>query len=160
MLTAYKWLKSTDHYEKGIILNDDDIEKFNKSIDCYVMGSRTYEHALQLGWPYGDVPVFVLTSRALVAEKQSVEFYNGVLGDFFNNDLKPVHQNIWVIGGSMVTKECLRARVATEIIVSIMPVILGEGKLFFDFIGLEQQLHLQDVTTYKDGMVELRYELV
>lgn len=44
------------------------VEAFLKTIDCYVMGSRTYETALRfeaqgLGWPYGDKPTFVLTSR-------------------------------------------------------------------------------------------------
>ena len=33
------------------------------STDCFVLGSRTYEHALQLGWPYGDTPTVVITNR-------------------------------------------------------------------------------------------------
>ena len=46
------------------------VETFPKSIDCYVMGSRTYETALRFeakgfGWSYGDKPTFVLTSREL-----------------------------------------------------------------------------------------------
>ena len=46
------------------------VEAFLKTIDCYVMGSRTYETALGfeaqgLGWPYGDKPTFVLTGREL-----------------------------------------------------------------------------------------------
>jgi hypothetical protein len=40
-----------------------------------------------------------------------------------------------------------------------MPVILGDGTLFFDQIGQEQALHLKDVTAYKSGMVELCYEI-
>lgn len=46
------WLRSTGNYEKGITLSKEDIEKFIKTIDCYVMGYRTYEHALELEWPY------------------------------------------------------------------------------------------------------------
>ena len=46
---------------------------------------------------------------------------------------------------------------ADNIVLSIMPILLGEGTLFFDFIGKEQALHLKDVTAYKDGMVELSY---
>lgn len=42
---------------------------------------------------------------------------------------------------------------------SIMPIILGDGVLFFDYISHEQQLHLKDVPAYKDGMVELTYEI-
>ena len=36
-----------------------------KAIDCYVLGSRTYEHALELGWPYGETPTVVVTSREM-----------------------------------------------------------------------------------------------
>jgi dihydrofolate reductase len=50
-------------------------------------------------------------------------------------------------------------KLAGELILSIMPVILGEGTLFFDYIGLEQELHLKNVTAYKDGMVELGYKM-
>ncbi|MEO5582152.1 MAG: hypothetical protein ABIR66_05645 [Saprospiraceae bacterium] len=48
---------------------------------------------------------------------------------------------------------------ADEIRLSIMPVILGEGTLFFDQFEKEQRLHLKDVTAYKSGMVELWYEI-
>ena len=41
-----------------------------------------------------------------------------------------------------------------------MPIILGGGTLFFDYIGKEQLLHLKDVKAYKDGMVELSYEII
>ena len=50
---------------------------FVKGIDCYVLGSRTYEHALELGWPYGDTPTVVVTGRELPSVKESVEFYSG-----------------------------------------------------------------------------------
>ena len=40
-------------------------------IDCFVLGSRTYEHALQLGWPYGDTPTVVITNqRAAVHQEE------------------------------------------------------------------------------------------
>ena len=42
------------------------------------MGSRTYEHALELGWPYGDTPVVVVTGRELTSAKKSV-VYSGDL---------------------------------------------------------------------------------
>jgi hypothetical protein len=40
-----------------------------------------------------------------------------------------------------------------------MPIILGDGTLFFDHVGKEQTLHLKEVTPYKTGMVELWYEI-
>ena len=46
------WMASDDHYEAGIMLTDEAIAAFLKKIDCYVMGSITYEQALKLGWLY------------------------------------------------------------------------------------------------------------
>ncbi len=155
---SVSWMRSTDHYEKGTTLTDEKIEEFLKSIDCYVMGSRTYERALELGWPYGEVPVIVLTHRDLPT-KETVEFYSGDLEKLINDQLKPKYNSIWMVGGAMLTKDFMRLKLADDIIISIMPVVLGDGTLFFDYIGQEQGLHLKDVTAYKDGMVELWYEI-
>lgn len=156
---SVSWLTSTDYYEKGITLSKEDVEHFVKSIDCYVMGARTYEHALELGWPYGNTPVKVLTHRGLTSDKESVEFYSGDLTKLINEQLNPNYQNVWMVGGAMLTKEFIRLNLVDELIVSIMPVILGDGLLFFDYVGKEQRLHLKDVTAYKDGMVELCYKI-
>jgi dihydrofolate reductase len=153
------WMKSTDHYEKGITLSDKEIEEYLDKIDCYVMGSRTYEHALELGWPYGELPVFVFTKRKLKSERDNVKFYSGELDKLVEDRLKPNYQNIWMVGGAKLARSFIRLHLVDDIIISILPIILGDGLLFFDYIGREQQLHLKDVTTYKDGMVELWYEI-
>ncbi len=153
------WMRSNDNYEKGITLTDEYIEEFLESIDCYIMGSKTYEHALELGWPYGNKPVFVLTSKKLETSKENVEFCSGELKEIVNNRLKPNYQNIWMVGGSKLTKEFMRMGLADEIVLTIMPIILGDGLLFFDYIGKQYELHLKDVMAFKDGMVELSYEI-
>lgn len=156
---SVSWMEPSDRYEKGVALTDEDIAIFLKSIDCYVMGSRTYEQALSLGWPYGSVPVFVTTNQDRTTEREKVKFVSGDITKIVNDQLKPNFKNIWLVGGSMLTKEFIRLKLADEVIVSIMPVLLGDGKLFFDYIGKEEKLHLKDVKAYKDGMVELWYEI-
>jgi len=59
----------------------------------------------------------------------------------------------------MLAKDFIRLKLADEIRLSVMPVILGDGTLFFDHIGQEQLLHLKNITAYKNGMVELWYEI-
>ena len=64
------WLETSDEFVGGDTMDPGFVEAFLKTIDCYVMGSRTYETALRfeaqgLGWSYGDKPTFVLTSREL-----------------------------------------------------------------------------------------------
>ena len=68
------WLETSDTFEGGETLDPEFVQEFLKTIDCYVMGSRTYETALDFeakgfGWSYGDKPTFVLTHREL-AENQ------------------------------------------------------------------------------------------
>ena len=56
--------------------------------------------------------------------------------------------------------ECLRLGLADEIHYSIVPIVIGEGVPFFDGLGRDVALRLADVTAYKSGMVELRYEVM
>lgn len=159
---SISWFDTSHNYDKGVAGQDP--EEFLKTIDCYVMGSRTYEHALELsksyGWAYGDKPTIVMTNRSLTTNKPNIEFYSGDLNKLVNERLKPNYKNVWVAGGAILTKELIRLKLADEIRVSILPIILGDGLLFFDQIGQEQALHLKDTTAYKNGMVELCYEIV
>jgi dihydrofolate reductase len=158
---SVSWFETSSYYEKGV--GGENVEEFLKTIDCYVMGARTYEHALELsksyGWPYGDVPTIVVTHRNLPIDRPNIEIYSGNLNSLVNKRLKPNYKNVWLAGGAMLAKDFIQLKLADEIRLSILPVILGEGTLFFDHIGQEQALHLKDVTAYKTGMVELWYEI-
>jgi dihydrofolate reductase len=158
---SVSWLETSDYYEKGV--TEQNTGEFLKTIDCYVMGARTYEHALELsksyGWAYGDVPTIVITHRNLPIDRQNIEIYTGDLNKLVNERLKPNYKNGWLVGGPMLVKDFIRLKLADEIRLSVLPIILGDGTLFFDHIGHEQVLHLKDVTAYKTGMVELWYEI-
>ena len=160
---SVSWFETSDYYEKGVEITEQDTQEFLKAIDCYVMGSRTYEHALELSksyvWAYGNVPTIVVTHRNLPVERLNIEIYSGDLNKLVNERLKPHYRNVWLVGGAILAKDFIRLKLADEIRLSILPVILGDGLLFFDNIGQEQALHLKDVTAYKSGMVELCYEL-
>lgn len=159
---SVSWFETKDYYEKGIAAEN--TAEFLQSMHCYVMGSRTYEHALELsktyGWPYGDTPTIVVTHRTLSVVRPNVEFYSGDLHKLVHERLKPKYQNAWLVGGALLAKDFIRFKLADDIRLSVLPVILGGGKLFFSDLGLEQPLHLKNVTAYKSGMVELWYEIV
>jgi len=160
---SVSWFETPDHYEKGVTVTEQDAAEFLKTIDCYVMGSRTYEHALELskayGWPYGDVPTIVLSHRNLPVIRPNVEIYGGDLDRLVNERLKPHYRNVWVAGGALLANDFIRLKLADEIRLSVLPIILGDGVPFFDQVGQEQALHLHNVTAYKNGMVELHYEI-
>lgn len=158
---SISWFETTDYYEKGV--SGQDPEAFLKTIDCYIMGARTYEHARELsksyGWAYGDTPTIVVTHRNLPAERKNIEFYSGELDKLVDERLKPNYKNVWLVGGAMLVKEFIRLKLAGEIRISVLPIILGEGMPFFEKTGQEQALHLKDVIAYKNGMLELCYEI-
>lgn len=158
---SVSWFETSHHYEKGIVGQDP--EEFLKTIDCYVMGSRTYEHAVALsksyGWAYGDKPTIVVSTRNLEADRQNIEFFSGDLNKLVEERLKPKYQNVWIVGGAILARNFIRLRLVNEIRVSILPIILGEGLPYFDHIEREQVLNLKDCLAYKNGMVELCYEV-
>ena len=160
---SISWFETADNYEKGVSVSQQDAAEFLKTIDCYIMGSRTYELAVELsksyGWAYGDIPTIVLTHRNLPVDRQNVEIYSGDLNKLVNERLKPNYKNVWLVGGAALTKDFIRLNLADEIRQTILPIILGDGTPFFDQIGKEQALHLKNVTAYKNGMVELCYEI-
>lgn len=158
------WLETSDEFADGETMDPGFVEAFLKTIDCYVMGSRTYETALNfeakgLGWSYGDKPTFVLTSRDLPKTRDTVEFYSGDLAQFVNKRLRRTFQTIWFVGGGVVSGECLRLGLADEVRYSIVPTLIGDGIPFFDKLYRDVALHLADVKAYKNGIVELCYEV-
>jgi dihydrofolate reductase len=158
------WLETSDEFEDGETLNPEYVEEFLTTIDCYVMGSRTYETALDFeakgfGWSYGDKPIFVLTSRELPKSRDTVEFSSGDLRALVNERLRPIFRGIWVVGGGAVAGECLRLGLADEVRYSIVPILIGDGISFFEGLDKDVALHLLEVKAYKSGVVALRHEV-
>ena len=158
---SVSWFETKDYYDKGA--DEPDAAAFLKTIDCYIMGSRTYELALELsktyGWAYGDTPTIVLSHRDLPVNRKNISLHSGDLIKFVEEKLKPAYKNVWLVGGAQLSKDFIHLNLADEIRFSMLPIILGDGTLFFDHIGMELSLHLKDVTAYKSGMVELCYEI-
>jgi dihydrofolate reductase len=97
---SVSWLDANGSvYEAGVSISAEEAATFVRAIDCYVLGSRTYEHALELGWPYGDTPTVVVTGRKLPSTRKSVEFYSGDLKTLLDEKLAPRYRNIWLVGG-------------------------------------------------------------
>jgi len=158
------WLETSDEFADGATMEPEVVAAFLETVDCYVMGSRTYETALHfekqgLGWSYGDKPTFVLTTRKLPRTRDSVAFYSGDLAQLVNGRLRPAFRSIWVVGGGVVSAECLRLGLADEVSFSILPILIGDGIAFFEKLDSDVALHLAEVKAYKSGMVELRYEV-
>lgn len=158
------WLETADEFPGGEAPDAASVAAFLAAIDCYVMGSRTYETALGFeargaGWAYGDTPVFVLTRRDLPRTRDSVELLRGDLRAIVEERLRPAFRSIWFVGGGELCGECLRLGLADEIRYAVLPVLIGDGLPFFGRLDADVPLHLAEAKAYRSGMVELRYEV-
>jgi len=158
------WMETSDEFADGDTMSPDFVESFLKTIDCYVMGSRTYETALNFeakgfGWAYGDKPIFVLTSRTLPRTRTTVEFCSGDLSQFVNERLRPRFRSIWFVGGGAVSGQCLRLGLADQVRYSILPILVGDGISFFEKLEKDVALHLAEVKANKNGVVGLCYQV-
>lgn len=158
------WMETSDEFAGGEVLEPATVEQFLQTIDCYVLGARTYETAVAfaaqgLGWAYGDTSTFVLTHRELPRARPSVEFVAGDLQELAERRLRPRFRSIWFVGGPTVCAECLRLGLADELRVSVLPVVLGTGLSLLHGLERTVALHLVEVKAYRNGIVALRHEV-
>ena len=121
------------------------------------MGSRTYEHALELGWPYGDTPVIVVTGKNRTSTRESVEFCSGNLMTLVDEKLASRFRNIGLVGGATLCQRFLELGLVDDIRLMIAPVLLGEGLRLFDGLPRVERWSLKNAVAYKNGFVEVSY---
>ncbi len=157
---SIEWFNTISPYEQGIDFPD--MGDFFKSIDCYVMGARTYELAMELsekyGWPYGEVPTIVISHNQYEESRSHIRFYSGDISTLVDVQLKNQYKNIWLVGGPEVSNQFITRGLADELRLTILPILLGEGLSFFN-LDKEYLLNLKEVHAYKTGLVELCYQI-
>ncbi len=147
------WLSMVNNQETDYGYAD-----FYARIDAIAMGSRTYEQVLDFDeWPYADKRVFVFTHRSLEAITESVTFTAQSPDEFVKElDFAGVH-TLWLAGGGDLIASFLEHRLIDEYILSIIPVVLGDGIPLFKGPLPEHRLELLESTDYKAGLVQLHY---
>jgi dihydrofolate reductase len=133
--------------------------EFLNGVDIIVMGSKTYEQVLSFSkWPYEGFKVYVLTRRKLDCV-DGAEIYSGDLDLFVQKIKQESRKNIWLVGGATVAQNFLRQRYIDEIVLSIIPIILGDGISLFKNEAGEIHLALLRSKSYSNGVVQLHYAL-
>lgn len=135
--------------------------KFYASIGTVIMGRKTYEQVLGFGdWPYAEKKTYIFTrqSEPLHREK-NVEFISGDVGEFTRRLKENTDENIWLVGGSQLIRAFLEKDLVEDMIVFIVPIILGSGIPLFDRIGKEIRLKMINIERYESGLVGIEYNL-
>jgi len=136
--------------------------EFIGSVDAIVIGRKTFEKVLTLGpWPYGDKRVVVLSSRAVnlsAAGGGVVEQMAGPPADIVSQLAASGAHHIYVDGGITI-QEFLRAGLIQRLIITRVPVLIGDGIPLFG--TLPRDLRLRHVATqhYPSGLVKSEYHV-
>jgi dihydrofolate reductase len=132
--------------------------RFFDSIDTLVIGRKTYETALGFGdWPYAGKRCVVLTSAPRVA-KHGERFYAGDVSALVAELTEEGAERIYVDGGAVI-QQFLAAGLVTEMTLSIIPILLGEGIPLFGKTGRDVRLELAAARAFDSGLAQLEYRL-
>ncbi len=131
---------------------------FYRSVNALVMGRRTYEQALGFGeWPYPGKPSYVFTTGNLTSQRNDVIFTSAKPDTVIREMEAQGFKRVWLVGGAELTAAFLKLRLVEEYIISIVPIILGEGIPMFLPPSPEEALKLIESQQYPTGLVQLRY---
>jgi dihydrofolate reductase len=146
-------------------------EGFYEGVGALVSGSVTYEFVLdhldRAGaggeWPYKGKPCWVLSSRDLSipdSEGVDVRIANARVPELYDEMIAAAgDRNLWVIGGGNVASQFADEGLLDEVLVTVVPVVLGEGKPLFDRHLPGGPMQLTGMRAFDTGMVELRYQI-
>ncbi|MCU0373800.1 MAG: dihydrofolate reductase family protein [Chitinophagaceae bacterium] len=131
---------------------------FMKNVSCLVMGRNTYDWLTQhAGWPYADKEVWVVSSRN-VPQTEGARWYNGAAENLVQQLKSTQKGNIYCDGGKLI-QSLLQAGQIDSLIISVIPVLLGQGIPLFGFLTSPQPLQLIEVKSFSSGLVQLHYTI-
>jgi dihydrofolate reductase len=141
-------------------------EKFYDSIDTILVGRKTYEQSLRFDeYPYKGKKVYVFTRKAKVEKEKKtsdVEYIDGDIPEFVKRLTQQLGRgkDIWLLGGGEIVSIFLNADLVDELILSIHPIILGNGIPLFNTIRKRVNLRLIESIPFASGLVQLHYNII
>ncbi|ASV39444.1 deaminase [Pseudomonas sp. NS1(2017)] len=138
-------------------------ESFIATVDALVMGRKTLEKVLSFPeWPYEGTPVIVLSHQPLQIPaylEGKVELMAGDVTSLVATLAERGMKHLYIDGGQTI-QAFLEAGLIDELIITRIPVLLGQGIPLFSQIGRE--LELRHIGTHEsdNGFVQSRYQVM
>lgn len=129
------------------------------SIDTILMGNATYQKILgfDIPFPYADKTNFVFTRNSALVKDEYVSFIHGDIIGFVKTLKAKEGKAIWLVGGGQINTILLNADLIDEIIITYIPVILGDGIPLFTSQTQLKNFKLLKSETFNTGVVSLTY---
>ncbi len=138
---------------------EDTFTPFFARVGCLLMGRRTFDviRDFEGPWPYGETPIRVASHRPLESTRPSAQRVCGTIAEMvaeartIAGDL-----DVYLDGGRLI-RSALDAGLVDELIVTVIPVILGAGIPLFAGTERRHDIRLLGTRGIGGGLVELRY---
>lgn len=134
--------------------------EFTSTIDTIILGRKTYDWVLNaIGsshYDNGERNVYVITRTERPAVGKTI-FYTGNLTELVQQLKNGKGKNIYCDGGAEIINELLKNDLVDEFIISVIPILVGNGTRLFKDNRPEQTLELVNAKTFDTGLVQLRY---
>ncbi|MFP4521475.1 MAG: dihydrofolate reductase family protein [Fibrobacterota bacterium] len=134
--------------------------EFIRTVDTVIAGRRTYDWVLEQGYefPHKKERTYIITSHEQ-PEKDNLTFFGGDLKELVRKLKEQDGKNIFCVGGAEIVNQLLAGKSLDEIIISFIPVLVGNGTRLFEDERPEQKLELLSTRTFDSGLVQLRYKM-
>jgi dihydrofolate reductase len=134
---------------------------FYQTVDCLVMGSKTYDLAMSFGtWPYAGKKTVVFTRKSYPCDRQDVEFVADVPQHVLADIEALGFKSVWLVGGGALSRSFRQHGLIDEYVISVVPVVLGEGIPLFPSPGPCEKLRLIHSRSYPSGLLQATYRTV
>ena len=131
---------------------------FIKTVDTVILGRKTYDWVMTQvpEFPHADKDSFVITRTAKPASGKT-NFYTGNLKDLVSGLKNRQGKNIFIDGGAEIVNELLKEDLIDEFIISVIPILVGNGIKLFQDGRPEHQLELIATKQFEKGLAQLHY---
>jgi dihydrofolate reductase len=127
-------------------------------VGAYVLGARTYRESVGMfGGGMASPPTYVLTHAAPEEAPAGVTFTSEDIRTVVTSAQSATDKDVNVFGGGNVLTQALAADVLDELMIALIPVVLGGGTRLFGELHQSKRLDLTDCTPFRSGIVLLRY---
>ena len=135
-------------------------DDFYQSVDTVIMGGRTYRDILNMDviWPYKDKTTYVIT-HCPAESKENIHFISDNIIETILQLQKDEGKDIWLVGGGKLITILLNENLIDEMIITTIPVILGDGIPLFPDNPRESKWKLVGSKSYKNGVIQITYNL-
>ncbi|MBK6433940.1 dihydrofolate reductase family protein [Candidatus Amarolinea dominans] len=132
---------------------------FYASLGAVILGGKTYRQVLGFGtWPYPGKTTYVVTTQPLQNPPDAnIKTFAGDVADLVAQIRQTTDQDIWLVGGGQLVTAFADQHLIDEYIITIIPLILGDGIPLFQGAVSEERLQLTGSQSYANGLMQLRY---